>query len=263
MSTPVVALGSESEKFGITRKAMLIGVAVILVLEVGLFCWSFGKFFCGDSLFYLWFRVETPSQVWRILTHTDHLHSYRPLTYIFFSLVLFPLLELSVFGHHVVTLGIHLVVSLLVFRLARELMKTRVAALAGMLWFGVHSVHFYSTYDLSFLPDYMHGLFCVLALLCYAVYRRVGRRRWLAAALVSFVFALLSKESSVVLPVGIVVVELLRRRADAGAEPSGPGFGGTLAGGRFRASLPGHHRAVPWLDALSSGRAHLPGWDGD
>lgn len=219
MFTPAVALGSEPGILGISRKAMLIGVAVVLALEIGLFCWSFGKFFGGDSLFYLWYRVETPSQIWRILTQTDRLHSYRPLTYIFFSLVLFPLLELSVFGYHVVTLGVHLLVSVLFFRLARELMRTPAAALAGMLWFGVHSVHFYSTYDISFLPDFMHGLFCMLALLCYAVYRRVGSRTWLVAALASFVLALLSKESSVVLPVGVAVIELLRRQAGRSEQP--------------------------------------------
>jgi hypothetical protein len=224
MSSPVVAQGPNPQGRGISREAMLIGVALVLMLEVGLFCWSFGKFFCGDSLFYLWYRVETPAQVFRILTHPDHLHSYRPLTYIFFSSLLFPVFKLDPLGYHVVVLCVHLAVSLLFFRLLRELVKAPAAALAGMLWFGVHSVNFYITYDASFLPDFMHGLFCAAALLCYALHWRSGRRSWLAAGLISFLLALLSKESSVVLPAGVMVIDLLLRmrpRPEPGAVEPG------------------------------------------
>lgn len=224
MSSPVVAEGPNPQERGISREAMLVGVALILMLEVGLFCWSFGKFFCGDSLFCLWYRVETPAQVFRILTRPDHLHSYRPLTYIFFSSLLFPVFKLDPLGYHVVVLCVHLVISLLFFRLLRELVKAPAAALAGMLWFGVHSVNFYITYDASFLPDFMHGLFCAAALLCYALHWRSGRRSWLAAGLISFLLALLSKESSVVLPVGVVVIDLLlwmRPRPEPGVVESG------------------------------------------
>ena len=233
MSSPVVAQGPRLQVRGISREAMLIGIALVLMLEVGLFCWSFGKFFCGDSLFYLWYRVETPAQVFRILTRPDHLHSYRPLTYLFFSSLLFPVFKLEPLGYHVVVLCVHLVVSLLFFRLLRELVKAPAAALAGMLWFGVHSVNFYITYDASFLPDFMHGLFCAAALLCYALHWRSGRRSWLAASLISFLLALLSKDSSVVLPVGVVVVDLLLRTrsrpepgaVEPGAQASGSGPG--------------------------------------
>jgi len=231
MSSPVVSQGPNPQGWGISRQAMLVGVAFILMLEVGLFCWSFGKFFCGDSLFYLWYRVETPAQVFRILTHPDHLHSHRPLTYIFFSALLFPVFKLDPLGYHVVVLCVHLVVSLLFFRLLREVVKAPAAALAGMLWFGVHSVNFYITYDVSFLPDFMHGLFCAAALLCYALHWRSGRRSWLAAGLISFLLALLSKESSVVLPAGVVVIDLLLRmrpRPQPGAVEPGAqvsGFG--------------------------------------
>jgi len=233
MSSPVVAQGPTLQVRGISREAMLIGVALVLLLEVGLFCWSFGKFFCGDSLFYLWYRVETPAQVLRILTRPDHLHTYRPLTYLFFSSLLFPVFKLEPLGYHVVVLCVHLVVSLLFFGLLRELVKAPAAALAGMLWFGVHSLNFYITYDASFLPDFMHGLFCAAALLCYALHWRSGRRSWLAAGLISFLLALLSKESSVVLPVGVVVVDLLLRTrsrpepgaVEPGAQVSGSGPG--------------------------------------
>jgi len=231
MSSPAAAQGPNLQERGISREAMLVGVALILMLEVGLFCWSFGKFFCGDSLFYLWYRVETPAQVFRILTHPDHLHSYRPLTYIFFSSLLFPAFKLDPLGYHVVVLCVHLVVSLLFFRLLREVVKAPAAALAGMLWFGVHSVNFYITYDASFLPDFMHGLFCAAALLCYALHWRSGKRSWLAAGLISFLLALLSKESSVVLPVGVVAIDLLLRTrpcpepgaVEPGAQVSGSG----------------------------------------
>lgn len=204
--------GESAEGSFVSRHPLLLAVACILLLEIGLFSWSFGQFFCGDSLYYLRHRLETPAQAAHLLTHQDQLHSYRPLSYIVFSFLLFPLFGLDPLGYHFVTLGAHLLVTLLVFRLLRELVSKPAAALAGTLFFGVHSVNFYITYDVSFLPDFGSGLFYVAALLGYALYARGRSSIWLAAGLASFVVALLFKESAVVLPAGVVVVHLLLRR---------------------------------------------------
>lgn len=221
MSIPPVAPSVAPAQGETSRRAVLVAVAGILLLEVALFSWSFGQFFCGDSLYYLWNRVETPAQVMQVLTRPDDLHTYRPLPFIIFSYLLFPPFGLNPLGYHFVSLGVHLLVSLLVFRLLRELVSTPAAALAGTLFFGIHAVNFYITYDVSFLPDFSHGLFCVAALLAYALYRRSGQLAWLSAGLVSFVLALLSKESSVVLPLGVAVIDLLMRTS--GCHPDEPG----------------------------------------
>ncbi len=205
----IAAEGAARTPDPLLRKAVIC----ILLLEVALFVWSFGQFFCGDSLYYLWYRADSPARAFHYLTQADHLNSYRPLTYIVFSWLLFPLFGLNPLGYHFVTLGAHLLVTWLVYRLLRELVTKPAAALAGTLLFGVHATNFYITYDASFLPDFGSGLFHVATLLCYAIYMRtLGGGRWLAASLGSFIFALLFKESSITLPAGLLVVDFILRR---------------------------------------------------
>jgi len=220
MSVAATAVRS-AEGGVVSRRAIWLALAAILLLEVALFGWSFGQFFCGDSLYYFATRVKTPAEAVRVLTQQDRLHSYRPLPYLVFSFLLYPLFGLEPLGYHLVTLAAHLLISLLVFLLLRDLVSKRAAALAGTLFFGVHAVNIYITYDVSFLPDFGSGLFYVAALLGYARFARGGSRLWLPAALGSFVLAVLFKESAVVLPVGVLAVDLLLRRGTE-ATPAQP-----------------------------------------
>jgi hypothetical protein len=206
----------------LSRGRVRAAVACILLLEIALFAWSFGKFFCGDSLFYLWYRLDTPAKLLNIFARPDHLHSYRPLTYVIASYLLFPLFHLNPLGYHAVALGAHLLITLLLYVFLRQWASPG-AALAGSFVFGFHATAFYVTYDVSFLPDFSAALFTVIALVACVRWRKAARGQagrqalaWLSMSLVSFLLALLSKESVVMLPVGLVAAEILCQ------EPGGP-----------------------------------------
>lgn len=204
---------------------MRAALASILLIEIALFAWSFGKFFCGDSLFYLWFRVNTPARLLEVFTRPDHLYNYRPLTYVIATYLLFPLFHLNPVGYHFVTLGVHLLVTVLAFRMFREWVRPG-AALAGAFFFGVHGVNFYLTYDLTFLPDFSSGLFSVMALAGYVLFRRGRGAAWLAFSLGSFVLGLLCKESVIMLPAGLMAAEVLCASANRPGAPAANGADG-------------------------------------
>lgn len=197
-----------------SRRAVLLSVAFILVLEIALFAPSFGMFFCGDSLYFLSRRVESSEHLQYLFTHLDSLQSYRPLTHVVFTYLMYPLSGLDPRGYHLMSLGAHLLTSLLVFALLRLLVRSPAAALAGLFYFGAHGVNFYITYDATFLPDFGMGLTAAGSLLAYALSLRRNSPWWKAASVALFVPALLFKESAVMLPVGLAVVHLLARREE-------------------------------------------------
>lgn len=186
-------------------------LAGLLALQVVLFAPSWNAFFCGDSVFYL-SRVVEPTQLRYLFTHPDAQGAYRPLTYLLFSWVFYPLFGLDPFGYHLAALGLHLLGCMLVYRLLRKRLG-EAASLAGLFFFSVHATNFYTTYDLTFLPDLM-ALPCWLGLLlCYT--RWIEKRSGTAyfGALACFLAGLLSKETLVMLPLTLALwTWLLRTR---------------------------------------------------
>ncbi len=232
MALPEIELSSQGLEPGtVSRRA---AVAAILLIEIGLFSSSSTKFFCGDSLYFLWRRVAGWDQLRDLFTTIDTLHTYRPMTNVVFTYLMYPLSGLDPRGYHVMSLAAHLLASLGAYALLRRLVRAPAAALAGLFFFGAHAVNFYITYDASFLPDYGMGLLGVASLWAFArslgsgmgiparpLVPAMGKAEdgqecpsypWRAVSVVLFALALLFKESAVALPVGMLVVAALERR---------------------------------------------------
>lgn len=163
-------------------------------------------------------------QSWRFAPHyfTQHVWSnlvnapatyYRPL-FSLWCLVNFTLFGLQAWGWHLTTVLVHLAVTALVFRLAQRLTGDGVTAGFAALIFGLHPIHIESVAWISGIPDAMLAVFFISAFLCWLNYRecRPHRGAWLAAALVLFALAAISKETGIVLPLVIFAYEWLRAR---------------------------------------------------
>ncbi len=170
----------------------------VLLLEICLFFPSYFKFFCGDSLYFLSRRDGG----WQLFTQLDSFHTYRPLTHAIFDYLMYPLSGLDPRGYHLMTLGVLLLTTLVVWLLLKRVTRSPAAALAGLFFFGMHPVNFFLSYDATFLPDFSMGLFAAGSLLAYA-----GESSILSLLL--YGAALCSKESAVMLPAGLAAVELL------------------------------------------------------
>jgi protein O-mannosyl-transferase len=138
---------------------------------------------------------------------------YRPM---FNSLLIvnYQLFGFAPVGWHVVSLLLHLAVTLLVYLLAKRWQWPRPAAALAALLFGLHPVHVESVAWVSGVPDPLAAVFILSALLAYERSRKNAAQLWLLLSLLCALAALFTKEVAIMLPVLIVLRELLAETAD-------------------------------------------------
>ncbi|PYV10461.1 MAG: hypothetical protein DMG07_21080 [Acidobacteria bacterium] len=190
-----------------------LGIALVLlaVAEVVLFTRSFGMFFCGDSLYYLSRRLTSARDLIQVLTHVDYLEEYRPLPFMLFSFVYFPLLQLDPFGYHFIPLLFHLANTLLVFRLARTLLDGNRGAFIAALFFGIHWGNFFITYDITMMTEFTSVFFFLVASILFLGYLETGKGRTLTGCLAAFVLSLLAKEAAITFVATSVLTAVVTR----------------------------------------------------
>jgi protein O-mannosyl-transferase len=167
---------------------------------------------------HLWKRIFTGS-VWSF--QGGKTNFYRPLQFACYW-ILYRIGGPNPAVFHLLNLLIYVATAWLVFRLARELFKNEMVALAGALLWALHPVHVEAVAWISALPDVGSAFFILLALLCFLRAERdtgVHRRYHLLAAL-SFFVALFFKEMALSFPLLLLVYwfflgkpESRRRRA--------------------------------------------------
>jgi tetratricopeptide (TPR) repeat protein len=156
---------------------------------------------------------------------------YQPLTWVSFGLD-YLLWGMDPFGYHLTNLLLHAVNALLFYFLSLRLLSLaasgpvasgdvarRVAAGFAALLFAVHPLRVESVAWATERRDVLSGLFWLLTLLAYlkaATGERKGK--WLAAALVAYVFSLLSKAVGITLPFVLLALDVYPlRRLGGGA----------------------------------------------
>ena len=128
-------------------------------------------------------------------------NAYRPLLLIWLRLN-DALFGLHASGWHFTSVAVHVAVSYLVYRLGLRLMEDTWFALICGLVFGLHPVHIEVVACVSGVDFPLSTLFILASLLAWWRSREPGRKVvWLAASMALCAAALLSKESSLMLPV--------------------------------------------------------------
>ncbi len=140
---------------------------------------------------------------------------YRPVMHLVY-MATYGAVGLRPWGYHAVNILLHVVVSLLVFLIARRLAEGAgatprdaiPAALAGSLLFAVHPIHTEVVAWVAGVPELTYVLFCLVALLLHA--RAGPGRGWSrAGAAVAFFLALLSKETAITFPAIAIAYDLV------------------------------------------------------
>lgn len=218
---PANALGSDlgTEKMtGVDR--LLAGL--VLALTIVAYSGTLGFEFVYDDRAQI---VDSPFvQSWRFVPRyfTGHVWSYespqvlgnyyRPLFLLWLRLN-HALFELTPWKWHLASLGMHVFVTLLVYWLARRMVRDRLTPCLAALIFGLHPVHVEAVAWVSGVPETMMALLLIGSFLCYL---RRGephepgsrhRNRWLAGSLILYALSMLAKETSVVLPMLIFARE--------------------------------------------------------
>lgn len=189
------------------RRAVALACAAVVVLAILPHIGALGNGFAYDdeSLITGDERIRSLANVGHILTEgywaDPELSLYRPLTTISFAVN-------HVIGgttpaiYHATNLMLHAVVSVLVLLLLRRFVPLAAAA-AGAALFAVHPVHVEAVANVAGRGELLAALLVLAACLLHD-----GRARWLLPPI--YLLALLAKESAVVLPALLVLVDAAR-----------------------------------------------------
>jgi protein O-mannosyl-transferase len=133
---------------------------------------------------------------------------YRPLLALWF-LMIKTLFGLNPHWFHVTTVLAHVTATALAFFISRRMLKDTGAALLAAAIFGLHPLQAESASWISSVNDSLAAVFCFASFLVYKKAAASERRPagWWALSGLLFLFALLTKEVSVVLP-GIILIDL-------------------------------------------------------
>jgi tetratricopeptide (TPR) repeat protein len=111
--------------------------------------------------------------------------------------------SLNPLPYHLVNVVLHLFNGILIFLLLRRL-RVPAPGLAAALWV-LHPVNVESVAWITEMKNTQSGIFFFLALLCFLRFEEESRRRWYLLAVLCGMAALLSKPSTVVLPLAMLL----------------------------------------------------------
>jgi Flp pilus assembly protein TadD len=133
---------------------------------------------------------------------------YNPLTTLSFAV------EYKIWGlkpgvYHTNNVILHLVCTLLVYLLLRQLgMNYFIAALTALL-FGIHPLRVESVAWVTERKDVLYSMFFLLSTIAYVAYRKTKNLLYYSLSLLIFIFSLLSKIQAVSLPLSLIAIDLL------------------------------------------------------
>ena len=140
----------------------------------------------------------------------DVRHEYRPL-YSLFYVAGYHLWGLHVWGYHLCEIGLHAVVTILIFLIAKQLVPDK----SWRAWFAaalflVQPLHAQATsLIVGAVAECLPAIFYLSAFLYFIRFRRERLSQDLAISSISFFFGLLTKESAVTLPAMLVSYDVL------------------------------------------------------
>lgn len=185
-------------------------VWLVLLLAV-VYLSSFANFFSGDDWFHL--RVSNINKLSEFLNFfsfektAQSIAFYRPLPTQVFFFVFQKLFGLNPLPYHLFVLICFGLASYLFYRLAKKLLGSEKKALVSTLIFGLASSNVTRVYFLSHFQEIALVIFSLLTILGYLENKKLP-------VVAFFVLALLSKETAVVLPVILLLLNWYQKKID-------------------------------------------------
>ena len=167
--------------------------------------------------------------IWQYAFPGEPGNFYRPL-FLLWLLVHYSLFGLNPVWWHLTSVAAHLIVTFLVYVLARRVTGDRFVGLVAASVFGLHPVHIEAVAWIAAVNEPLMAIFFLLSLLCYsnktskeslatAAETEGGARRsspkWIALSLLCYGLALLTKETALMLPVVIFSFGVLFPKSDS------------------------------------------------
>jgi Tfp pilus assembly protein PilF len=246
--SPPQAAGGESGELpaGVSRFPAWTGIALVLALTFAVYIPTLRYQFVHDDrgqivenpAVHTWHAVPSyfTSQVWAGVKPDDLGNYYRPL-FLLWLRVNDVAFGNRAWGWHLTTILAHLFTTLLVYLLARRLAGDRDVGLLAALIFGLHPAHIEAVAWISGVTEPLLGILLIGSFLCYLRWRGDPTRKWQFLSLLLFVFAMLEKETALILP-GLVIAYEWIFRAEPGREALAPAREPALETGHDRSLEP-------------------------
>lgn len=192
---------------------LLTATSLSPVLKNGFTTWDDPQYILENPLI----RELSVRSVATIFTTPEFAGNYHPLTLLLHALE-YTLFGTGPSGYHLVSLLLHLVTTLLLYLVVRDLSGSDAPAFIAALLFGIHPMHVEPVAWAADQKDLLYAVFFAGALYVYLRYRESGRRSLLyAGVLPLFLASLLSKGLAVTLPVILLLIDDFRGRNIDGA----------------------------------------------
>jgi hypothetical protein len=189
-------------------------LAFVGIAEYIIFFRDLTHFFQADTIYVLYHRPATITGFLSQFVSKNYFGVYRPLSQGLIPYVLFSWFGVDPAGYRIVSFIFFFSVTVAVFALIWQLTRSRVAASASTLFFGIHTVNAYTTYDFAFIPELLYGLFYVCSVMAYVRYLKTCAKFPLAVSLLCFWCSLWSKESAITLPFILIAIGLFHSDTD-------------------------------------------------
>ena len=129
---------------------------------------------------------------------------YRPFQMVTYA-VDYSIWKLNVRGYHLTNILLHILVALLLYWLINILYKDTLIALLASIFFVTHPVHTEAVAYMSGRSDSLVGIFMLLSFIFYIKRIHTGKIRFSLFMILSYIGALLSRETSLIFPLLLLV----------------------------------------------------------
>ncbi len=188
---------------------LILFVALLLAVDWFLYFRHAAHFFSADTVFWLNYRVFSVSDYLSKLIHLNPQLWYRPLANQLVESILFPIVGLHPIPYRIPVYAIFLAITVLVYALVLAISRRHLAAAIAAFFFSIQTANAYTTYDVGFMPELLYTFFYIGGTLAYLRYVEAENRVAYGISLACFLFALLSKEAAVTLPVTLIAMHLI------------------------------------------------------
>ena len=195
---------------------LLIILAVVIVYANSLdskFVWDDTSLIVENPYIKSWHNLD--SVFTKNIYHGANklINYYRPLQLLSY-MAEYSIWGLNTFGYHLMNLMLHAMNAVLVYLLILAIFGSSGIGLLTALMFVTAPAISSVTYYVSARADLLVAMFMLLSALTFFEYHRKRRAQFYVASILSFVFALLSRENAIILPFLLIMIFFQNKERD-------------------------------------------------
>ncbi|PIT88923.1 MAG: hypothetical protein COU27_03060, partial [Candidatus Levybacteria bacterium CG10_big_fil_rev_8_21_14_0_10_36_7] len=188
----------------------------LTLLAVAIFSQMISNYFVGDD--FTWFRwaadctgttcLPTLDKVLRFFTESGGFF-YRPGAKIYFTMM-YSTFWLNQLVYHIISIGLHLLVAVLFFLLAKKIFKSNVYAGLASVLFLIMSGAYEAVFWISATGYLFNAVFALLAILLFALWLERKRNIYYALSIIFVILGMFFHEMGIITPFLMILYKFIK-----------------------------------------------------